>query len=181
MMITFTSFRTDCLIFTNVCNRRTVRFLILCLLIISSSGRVRAQENVHADFEQEINKIFESTNQQRLKNGLAPLIRNDRLMLAAKNYASLMAGRGQLTHNVAGQTFKKRVAAVNYLWTYIGENIASNSILGGKDVVDNQWMKSDIHRENILTAQFTDIGIGISVSDKKGKQFFYCQIFGRAQ
>lgn len=124
-----------------------------------------------------IQQILYYTNVERQKANLSPLVKNDKLMAAAANYAALMADEGEFSHNINGN-LPNRCAAVNYTWRYIGENIAANTILNGAVTVGSQWMKSSGHRANILNSNFTEIGIGIAYS-KKTNIYYYCQDFGQ--
>jgi len=101
-------------------------------------------------------------------------------MAAAQEYAALMAKEDKLSHTVNGQRLASRVERHNYPWKALGENIAENTSLQGKEVVIQQWMHSTGHRENILSKEYTQIGIGIAGPSKTSK-YYYCQIFARSK
>ena len=129
----------------------------------------------------EIEKILESTNRARAKAGLPRVTLNSKLMRAASDYARSMKVNEQMSHYVKGQTLEDRIDAVGYPWRSIGENVALNSDLDGQFVVEQQWMRSEGHRRNILSSKFTEIGIGISGPSKGRRLYYYCQIFGRSK
>jgi uncharacterized protein YkwD len=59
-------------------------------------------------------------------------------------------------------------------WSACGENIAWNY----KDAaVMDGWMHSSGHRANILSGNYTEIGVGIA-TNKRGEKY-HCQDFGR--
>jgi hypothetical protein len=58
-----------------------------------------------------------------------------------------------------------------------GGTLVFNTRLDGRSVVIDQWMESKGHRENILTKDITDIGIGIAGPSKQNR-YYYCQLFG---
>jgi len=68
-----------------------------------------------------------------------------------------------------------RIAAANYRWRMLGENVAFGQANAAK-VVDS-WMHSPGHRTNILNATFTEMGAGYAV-DRSGRPY-YVQVFGR--
>ena len=57
----------------------------------------------------------------------------------------------------------------------MGENIAWNQ-KSPKDVV-RAWMESEDHRENILHADYTEIGV--AVAKNKKREPYWVQVFGK--
>ena len=68
-----------------------------------------------------------------------------------------------------------RIAATNYRWKMLGENVAFGQANAAK-VLDS-WMHSQGHRTNILNSTFTEMGAGYAV-DRSGRPY-YVQVFGR--
>jgi uncharacterized protein YkwD len=106
-------------------------------------------------------------NQQRADNGLKALTESTTLDRAAGGYAADMVKRGFFDHvSPGGGTMLDRIKAAGWVptgsWS-AGENIAwgSGSLATPASIV-NGWMHSAGHRANILTASFTQIGIGIA-------------------
>ena len=60
--------------------------------------------------------------------------------------------------------------------TYAGENIASGFATGSKVVYDG-WMKSPLHRANILSVHYRRMAIGAVRSDDG--RWYVSQVFGR--
>lgn len=119
------------------------------------------------------------TNKARAENSIQPVKISPLLSEAAQLKADDMATKGYFAHtspegNTPWYWFKK----VGYEYSYAGENLAIN-FFESKEVVD-AWMKSPIHRENILNKKFTELGIGIAAGTYEGRQaVFVVQMFGK--
>jgi uncharacterized protein YkwD len=133
--------------------------------------------NQPTDLQPERETIFVATNQQRARKRLALLRKDPKLMEAAQAYADLMAARDQMSHTIGGLTLTQKANQVGYAYRQISENIALNTQLAGAFVVDEQWMKSKQHRQNLLDPTSRDFGIGIAGPSKKN-YYYYCQLFG---
>ena len=99
-------------------------------------------------------------------------------MTAAQQYAELMAARDEMSHTIGGLSLVDKAKRVGYVYRTVRENIALNTELDGRFVVDEQWMKSKGHRQNLLANDISDVGIGIAGPSKRAKRYYYCQIFG---
>jgi uncharacterized protein YkwD len=103
------------------------------------------------------------TNYARAQQRLAPLQLNAALDAAGQAKLVADADCGQFTHTPCGQPFDAVFArylqgATSY---QIGENIAwGTGSYGTPRQAMNGWLHSDGHRENILTAAYTELGIG---------------------
>lgn len=111
-------------------------------------------------------------NQERAASHLAPLTSQPTLEAAATTYAQSMVTQGFFAHvSPSGQTITERLASYisgtrSYL---VGENLAwGQSVLGTPVSTVNAWMRSEGHRENILNANFEEIGIGVVPGSPKG-------------
>jgi uncharacterized protein YkwD len=122
--------------------------------------------------------IVALVNQQRVLNGLAPLVVNTKLVTMAEIHSQDMARLDQMEHDLPGAalpTLEDRAAYVGYSYSWLGENIAAGypdaaSVMAG-------WMASPGHRANILSPNFTEIGVAIAY-DSAG-QPYYTQVFGQ--
>ncbi|GAB3807530.1 hypothetical protein GCM10028819_44570 [Spirosoma humi] len=130
-----------------------------------------------ADLLTQKEAILAATNQQRARKRLPILKQEARLMQAAQEYAELMAAKDQMSHTLNGLTLPAKAKRVGYSFRVLSENVALNTRLDGRSVVIDQWMESKGHRENILTKDITDIGIGIAGPSKQNR-YYYCQLFG---
>jgi hypothetical protein len=112
-------------------------------------------------------------NEQRARYGLAPLRSELRLQLAAQRYVGDMVERRFFDHvDPGGLAPEDRILMAGYpsnnAWT--GENLAYGTGPEGSpaEIVD-RWMHSPGHKENILRAPFTEIGIGVAFDVPKGE------------
>lgn len=120
--------------------------------------------------------IIDQTNAERTQRGLNPLAVNVQLSNAAKMHAHNMASYGELSHelNIKGQgSLTDRLNVAGYQYRAAGENIAWN--YQSQSVVEG-WMNSSGHRRNILNKNFTEIGVGVAITDSG--EPYYCQVFG---
>ena len=104
-------------------------------------------------------QVVELTNQERAKYGLKPLAIDYELSRVAREKSRDMAVNNYFDHNspVYGSPFDMmRSYGINYRTA--GENIAKGQRTP-QEVV-NAWMNSPGHRANILSADFTHIGVG---------------------
>jgi uncharacterized protein YkwD len=135
------------------------------------------------------NEIIQLVNAQRAANGLPPLAANGQLNIAAALHSQDMAAIGNvygpnvgMQHTLYGTTRPEvpdRLAASgyddwnsSYAW---GENIAygyptAQSVMNG-------WMNSAGHRANILSTNYTQIGVSVVVGSDGIP--YYTQVFGK--
>jgi uncharacterized protein YkwD len=109
-------------------------------------------------------RVLDLTNAQRGNAGLPPLALSRELQAAAQTYSHVLASGACFAHTCGPMpNFVDRDAAAGYRdWTALGENLA-----GGyptPEAVMAGWMASPEHRENVLSASFTDVGIGVTTS-----------------
>jgi hypothetical protein len=106
-------------------------------------------------------RIVEQTNQERRKAGLPPLTVNASLTRSAQAYAEILAQGTCWNHNCGPiPTVAERNEAAGYLnWAAVGENLGAGS--ANPDDLMAAWMKSDVHRGNILGPDFTEIGVAV--------------------
>ncbi len=130
-------------------------------------------------FLPERDAILLLVNEARSQAGVAPLALHPLLNLSAERMAEDMQARHFFSHeDPDGRSSLDRIRAVGYLtapcacsWQYwTGENIAEGQMTA--DQVMHDWMHSPEHRDNILSPNFNDIGIG-----RAGN--YWVQNFGR--
>ncbi len=101
----------------------------------------------------------------------APLAPNDKLVDAARGHSQFMLDHDLFEHQGIGDgTPSSRIADAGYTFPnggFLGENIAINGTSGTANATDLTFanheglFKSALHRENILSTDFREIGIGI--------------------
>ena len=122
--------------------------------------------------------VTDITNQYRTENNLRPLAMSGVLTQAARLKAIDMATRGYFSHMSPGDIqpwywFDQ----AGYDFIYAGENLAVN-FSDSEDVVA-AWMNSEKHKENILSGDFSEVGIGVAKGQYEGKEVvFVVQFFG---
>lgn len=143
----------------------------------SNTGQASvASEKFMAQVEQ---KIFEKVNAERAKAGVSKLSYNKTMEKYARIKSQDMGDRGYFDHkDPQGNliTVKMKNDGVNYkAW---GENIAYIGGVSDADALANQfmtnWMNSQGHRENILSKNFSSIGVGVY---KMGNKVYATQEF----
>jgi uncharacterized protein YkwD len=114
--------------------------------------------------------VFEITNRARWDRGLAPLSKDEELTNVARSYSDDMLVRRFFDHTTPdGISFDERIADHYPHWvSLVGENIWSASGYNpgnpqklAKEIV-NDWMSSPGHRDNLLSPNFTHLGVGVS-------------------
>lgn len=106
--------------------------------------------------------LLQLTNQERIKNGLAPLVADSALATAARAKSSDMKAKNYFSHTSPTYGSPAQLLTrfgISYM--AYAENIAK-----GPDAarIHAMWMNSPGHRANILNARFNRIGIGVAGS-----------------
>lgn len=108
-------------------------------------------------------------NQQRAAHGLGALVENASLSNASKGYSQRMIAQGFFDHESPdGGTLVDRLTAAGYLgsddaWV-VGENIGwGQATLATARSMVNAWMDSPGHRANLLSGDFTEVGLGLAL------------------
>lgn len=126
-------------------------------------------------------QVLALVNRERAANNLPPLHLQSQLQSAAHWLAQDMAANDYLDHtDHEGRELEGRLAAFEYKeYMAIGENVAAGPATAAEVVAE--WMQSPGHRSNILSADFTEIGIGHQSSASSKFRHYWCQDFGRQQ
>ena len=121
-------------------------------------------------------EVFHLVNKERIANGKTPLVYNLQLEKTAQMHAEDMVNRDFFAHvNPDGVDVMTRVKNYKYDQRDAGENIAMEQV-DPADVM-NSWLNSKPHCENLLKANFTEMGVGIY--PLKGGGFAWVQVFGK--
>jgi uncharacterized protein YkwD len=106
-------------------------------------------------------------NNERAAQGLRPVVEAQGLTQPSRAYSARMVGESFFAHESPdGGTLVDRLTGVGYIapdgdWT-VGENIAwGQAELSTPRSIVAAWMASPGHRKNILTGEFTEIGLGV--------------------
>lgn len=107
-----------------------------------------------------------------------PLRPSPLLERAAAVHARDMAQHGSLQHEGSdGSAPADRVSRAGYRWRSVGENIASGQTTP-QEVV-RQWVVSPPHCANLMSARFTEMGVGYAVNKDGAEGIYWAQVFGR--
>lgn len=125
--------------------------------------------NTIVQYRREVVRLI---NRERTRANLPVLQIQDSLQRSAQQYAQQMWEEKFYGHtDPLGKTAEDRIEAAGYfnldridcdceaVSFAVGENIAKGQTTPAQVVRD--WMKSDGHRKNILSQEFTDVGIGV--------------------
>lgn len=126
----------------------------------------------------DVEKIISLTNQERKKMGLTTLKENPILDQAAVEKAKDMISKNYWNHFAPdGTTPWYFFGKSGYQYSSAGENLARDFYTN--DAVVSAWMNSPTHRENILSKDYQDIGIGVVYGKLDGKDtVLIVQLFG---
>ena len=119
---------------------------------------------VNPAFEQ---AVVEQTNLIRMQNGLPPLKRVQSLAESARFHAADMSVNNYFDHNTLARSNGQitevcdtwnRIEAYYSNWQALAENIAAGQRT--PEIAMNGWMNSPEHKHNILSPNYSEIGVG---------------------
>ncbi|HJV31178.1 MAG TPA: CAP domain-containing protein [Bacillales bacterium] len=116
-------------------------------------------------------QVIDLTNAERKKNGLPPLKADASLSKVAQTKSNDMESKHYFSHTspTYGSPFDMmRDFGVTYRTA--GENIAMGQPTAQQVV--NAWMNSEGHRKNILSPNYTNIGVGFTQTGNYWSQMF---------
>lgn len=122
--------------------------------------------------------LIDLTNESRIQSNERPLIKNDKLALAAQLKGEDMVSKEYFSHNSPeGVTPWHWFKEAGYTFLYAGENLAIN--FTDSEEVEKAWLNSPKHRANILNGEFSEIGIAtISGMYNNYPTIYIVQMFG---
>lgn len=110
-----------------------------------------------------VQQVVDITNARRAEHGLPALSHNAVLTNAAQAHSADQAAANTMGHaGTDGSNPGDRITRAGYRFSAWGENVAAG-YGDGASVMDG-WMNSAGHRANILSGNFTEIGIGLAHS-----------------
>lgn len=126
-------------------------------------------------------EVYREVNAVRKKRGLTPLGESRRLSVMAMQraaeislYYSHIRPNGRDWSTINGAIIRGR--PISYSWTRYGENIARGQAT--PCAVMTGWMESEGHRANILSPQYTQVGMGCFERDGI---LYWVQLFGNGR
>ena len=132
-----------------------------------SPSRTSAPQRTRANSAMAVleNTVLDRMNQVRRAHGLRLLRLNSRLRAAALFHSNDMGRRGYFEHDsLSGTVFWRRIERFYpsrgfRSWT-VGENLLWGSGTYGAAFAVREWMNSPPHRENLLSREWREVGIG---------------------
>ena len=126
-------------------------------------------------------QVAELINAERDLRGLADYALNSRLTAAARVQAADMACNHFTSHTGSdGSSVRDRVEAQGYSWSWIGENfyVTGNTANGAQAAFD-WWMNSTPHRNNLLSPNYTQFGVGYVYDAESDYGGYFVVVFAR--
>ena len=128
--------------------------------------------NASIDYQAE-QKMFNLVNTERTSRGIHALSFSEDLTYVGRAHCKDMFARGYFSHYTPeGLSPFDRMAQADIVFNYAGENLA---LAPNTDLAMKGFMQSPGHKENILSANFNKIGIGVIDGGIYGEMF--CQEF----
>jgi uncharacterized protein YkwD len=163
--------------------RTSAMLVLIAIAFLAEAGLFMRQSGVlqrSTFFAQILDSVLvDQTNQNRVVAALPTLRSNPILDQAAALKAADMAAKSYFAHtSPEGLTPWYWFDRIGYKYEYAGENLAVD--FTDSEDVTNAWMKSPLHRANILNQNFTDIGIAQAHGSYQGHDaVFVVQLFGK--
>jgi len=139
----------------------------------SGSGGAADQEPVNRLSKDDVARmeaaVLRLTNEERSRQGLPELKASHALNYLARIHTEHMCAERDLQHEsqafpAGWRTLRERMDIVGI--SSAAENVAYRSVFGTGErwsrAVVESWLKSRLHRRNILTSKFRYIGIGVT-------------------
>jgi uncharacterized protein YkwD len=126
-----------------------------------------ARDGTEDRIEKAERQLFDAINAYRVSRNLPPLKGDGKLTAAARKHATLLAAKGQLSHQLpmeASLSGRAHQAGVRY--RSIAENVAQGP--DARNLCD-QWIRSAPHRANLLDSDMDSMGVGIA---ERGGELF---------
>jgi uncharacterized protein YkwD len=124
------------------------------------------------------NQIFDMTNAFRAQHGMYDLVWNPTLSEVAKAHAEDMLANGYFDHtSIDGSEYDQRMENAGLIYRSCGENIDEGYY--NAETAVNGWINSALHRENLLSDKFEQLGVGCAYnkSDALGYYTRFVQDF----
>ncbi len=127
-----------------------------------------------SEYRDKIERIVELVNEERAKDGVAPVTLNETLTDAAMLRAEEITE--QFSHTRPDNT-----SCFTVLKDYnIGYYACAENIAAGNSTADatmNQWVNSSGHYNNLMNATYTEIGVGVVYAPDSEYGYYWVQLF----
>jgi uncharacterized protein YkwD len=147
-------------------NRRILAALaaVLAVTVAPSAGSARPN-GTSAPATQLQGALLGQINSFRVARGLVPLRISAALTSAANGHSGQMARMGFFSHDSAsGASFSQRIARFYPSRGFHSWSVGENLVWGGPDIgavrAFRLWLGSPLHRANLLSPRWREIGLG---------------------
>jgi hypothetical protein len=131
---------------------------IIALFLVAGSLEWSVRTALASEITPE--RVVELVNEERVRQGLAVLVVDERLQRAAEAKARDMEEGEYFAHvSPRGVTPWHWIDQSGYVYRYAGENLAIRFVSAEEQHA--AWMKSLKHRENIVSPKYQDIGVAV--------------------
>ncbi|MEN8152997.1 MAG: CAP domain-containing protein [Acidobacteriota bacterium] len=149
-------------------------FKIVIPLLILNFFQLNAVYIKESEIRKSEKEMLQFINLERSSRGIKPVEYNAGLFRAAELHNRKMIEMKKLSHTFKNyNNLEKRISNVDVFFSNAGENIAYSTVYVS-DYIHNGFIKSKLHKKNILDRKFTHCGISI-IETKKG--FYITQEF----
>ena len=126
-------------------------------------------------------QVVSLINSERTSRGLHAYAVHTLLRAAARVHAEDMACNGFHSHTGSdGSSVGDRVRRQGYAYSWIGENyMITGDTVNGPQIVFDWWMNSTPHRNNILSPNYTEFGVGYIYNRDVGWGGYFVIVFAR--
>lgn len=130
------------------------------------------------DLDAEESAFLTLINNYRTQRGLGALTHNAQLGQAAETHSQDLADHNRTGHTGSdGSGPRQRIERAGYDWSWWGENVFWGS--ASAQVAFDWWKESDTHDANMLSANFSEIGIGRAYNAASNFDWYWTTTFGR--
>lgn len=132
--------------------------------------KFKAKENTLSVDAASEKVMLNLVNKERISRGLNPLVPDEKLRAVARKYATEMLVHGFFSHTSAvdGSTPADRVTRAGIDYLVVGENLAYAPDVY---IAHTGLMNSPGHRANILSSDYSRVGVGVIDAGVYGKMF----------
>jgi uncharacterized protein YkwD len=139
--------------------------LVVALLTAAAAEAAQETETAQTALSWHDRLLLEELNRARAAHGLAPLRVDARLQNAARAHSTDMLQRGYFAHG----DFGARMSRHGVQAARLAENIGWASGRERARKIVNMWLRSPMHRANVLRAGFRRVGVAGIVGRFQGR------------
>ena len=149
------------------------RNITACALVALATFGAGTAEAAHpsSHMTRSVRSLLTAINAARAAAGVSPLSASSSLGSAANWQSQQLARAGIIDHvSPDGSTLLDRLTRVRWHGTEAGEDLAVAPNPAGAVAM---WMQSPGHRQNLLSASFHSIGLGMAWGSWRGRNALY--------